>query len=330
MARTMDDKPTFSPDGKLEYDEGLWCGAVVHHYGHMIADFGMRLVRSAWLHPEVPLVFSATVNKKGVLQEPPPFFWEMVEYFSIDRQRILLVGQPVLFQTLHVYPQAERIDGPPPDVNYLKLLNRLNPVHKAWKDKPIKFLYVSRSRYLPGGLAGESYLDQVLESCGVHVIHPETLSLKRQISLYGSSQQLLFSEGSALHTLQLMGRLHARIGVLVRRPGTRLAESALVPRAKSVDYLEVTCGLVHGLRVSGHSNQSKGISVLDENAVLEQLERMHISVRRQWNSKKFLRQREHDIKAWAALRINNPKAHVNEEKTIRKTLARLPVTVSID
>lgn len=101
---------------------------------------------------------------------------------------------------------------------------------------------------------------------------PEELPLVEQLATYLASDEILFSEGSAIHVLQLLGSIPSRTSVLVRRPGYKLAIRSLAPRALGMDYHEVSAGIAHGLLPSGKPALSIGMSILDENALLDALD----------------------------------------------------------
>ena len=101
--------------------QGIWGGAVTNHFGHAVTTFGSRIAGSSLLPPYVPLVFSA---RQG--EQPPPFFWRMLAHFGVPPERVRIVSRPVIFDTLSVLPQAERLFGGAPSPTYLDLLDELS------------------------------------------------------------------------------------------------------------------------------------------------------------------------------------------------------------
>lgn len=329
--KPIDDMPTFAPVSEVVVEQGVWCGPVVSHFGHMIADFGMRIALSSRLDPAIPLVFSSNdTSVKPKIQDPPPFFWAIIDHFKIDRKRVLLVNSPVLFRTLYVFPQAERMAGPAPEAGYLDFLDEITHVPEADRLPDINKLYVSRSKFLLGGLAGESYLDSVLGLAGVKVIYPELMSLSAQLHHYQSAKSLIFSEGSAVHALQLIGRLEASVGILVRRSKARIAQHSVRSRARSTKYLEAAPELVHGLRPSGFPNQSKGITLLNGADIVEKFLTLKIDIGSHWNENEFRRQQAADLKAWALLRLDARNVHPGERDAIKESLAKLSNPVVLE
>ena len=56
-----------------------------------------------------------------------------------------------------------------------------------------------------GAFAAEILLEMVLQERGVRVVHPETLPLEEQLSIYLGADALIVAEGSAQHGLELLG-----------------------------------------------------------------------------------------------------------------------------
>ena len=287
------------PDRNLAaLDSGIWCGAVYEHFGVMIANYGMRLLASSRLDAMTPLVFSIFPIHD---YEPEPFFWAMLDHFGIDRDRVMLIRKPVRFARLTVVPQAERPDGGAPSRRHLAAMDALTAAFPAAEpDHPAVF--VSRSLLGRGNFAGEPYLDEVMAAAGIHVFHPQNFDLHTQLSHYRRAPRLIFSEGSALHGLQLLGHIGADLTVLTRRPGSRLAAASLRPRVRALRYLDVVRGVVQGLNHAGEAQPAKGISVLDERALIEGLRSVGIDLAPFWDPLVFAERRDADIDAWIAER----------------------------
>jgi hypothetical protein len=279
-------------------DAGIWCGPIILHFGHIVADFAMRIAGSARLDPATPLVFSLPPFRDV---EPPPYFWDIVDHLGADRRRILLLRKPTRFDRLFVLPQAERPAGGGPSRRHLRLMDAITGAQTAG-DRDIEQVFVSRARLAEGRFAGEAYIEEALSRAGVTIFHPETADLQAQLRLYRRTRSLIFSEGSALHALQLLGHLDADIIVLVRRPRRRMAAACLRPRARSLDYLEAVRGLVHGLSRSGRTIRRAGMSVLDEKLFLAGLARRGIELAPFWDQRAYAERRDADIARWIAQR----------------------------
>ncbi|HTT79622.1 MAG TPA: glycosyltransferase 61 family protein [Stellaceae bacterium] len=307
-------------------DSGLWCGPITEHFGHMIADFAMRLVLSAGLDRETPLVFGLPPLPEA---RPPGFFWHMLDHFGIDRERIMLVRRPTRFARLSVVPQAERPYGGFADRAYLRLLDRLAAA-AAPVEREAPWVFVSRARLRRGRFVGEAALDRAMAAAGVRVFHPETVALPEQLRLYRAARRLIFSEGSALQALQLLGHVDADIVILPRRPG-RLGRNiaALRPlraRAKSLRPLPVMRGIVCGLYDSGRPQTPRGMTILDEARLIAGLARLGIDLAPHWDPRAYADERDADLAQWVEERLAAP-AHPGERAFIKARLAALSLRV---
>ena len=308
VPRPVDDRPRRdTPEARKVYPRAVWCGPVVGHFGHMIADFGMRIAAAAHFEPDAHFLFSGRPEDWPGLLRPPRVFYDLLQVWGLPLERVRVLRQPAHARSLVVYPQAERLGGGAPSEAYLDFLQKVAGPVRPLAGKDIDTLYVSRAGFLRGGLAGESYLEEAMAGLGAVVLRPETLGVSAQLELYGRARRLVFCEGSAIHTLQLLGRLDAEVVVICRRPGERLAEASLLPRCRSLTYVDALAGLVFGLRPTGWPPQpSKGIGVLQEKRFLERMAQAGLDLRRGWSSLDYRRRRDLDLEAWrtasAALR----------------------------
>ena len=284
--------------------EAVWCGPVCPHFGHAIADFAMRIAESAHRFPALPLLFCTW---PGGAATPPPYFLGFLAQFGVAPHRVVLRDTPIRVGTLHVLPQAERLGGPPPRAEYLDLLDRCTPSDRD-AELAEATIFVSRSRIhrdtLAGRLAGEAYLDEVLAAAGARVMHPETLPLDEQLRCYRSARRLVFSEGSALHAMQLLGRVRAEVSVLTRRPDLRMARAALRPRAAALHWVDATSGLLRGHHRSGRGvDNSRALAVLDPPVLLARLgEATGLGLARHWDAARFAAASAQDVTRWVRAR----------------------------
>jgi hypothetical protein len=300
--RPFDTAPDPVEAAEDSLDEAVWCGPLCPHFGHAIADYGGRIAVSAHLRPGLKLLFS---HREG--EEVPAFFDGMLAQLGVEAGRVVILRRPVRVGTLHVFPQAERLQGPPPDPAYLDLLQGTG-IGDTDPDLADRAVYLSRSRVradtLIGRIAGEGYLDEAIRRAGAIVAYPEELPLPEQMRLYRSAGRLVFSEGSALHGLQLLGRIRGEVGVLVRRPNSRMAGNAVRRRAARLHWLEATAGLVRGRRRDGVGfDVSRGLTVLDEAALQEVLgARLGIHLAPHWDGAAFRAAVLADLERWRAAR----------------------------
>jgi hypothetical protein len=315
IPRPVDSRPWRAEPVSDKIERGIWCGPVSNHFGHMVADFGMRIAASSRLDPMTPLIFSAEPDNP----EPPAFFWQILDHLGGDRRRVLLVRLPTRFGELRVVPQAERRFGGRPTARHLRLMDAIMTSWPPPAARGAERVFVSRGRWPKGRFAAESYLDEVFAAAGVTVFHPETVDLQTQLNLYRRAGMLIFSEGSALHALQLLGHIDADIAVLARRPGRRIAASSLRPRARSLRYIPAARGVIHGVGRSGRPQLPAGISVLDEKACLNGLRVLGIDLTRLWEPRRYAESRDAEIAAWITYRLATA-AHPGERPMIERCL----------
>lgn len=281
-----------------------WIGPIVRHYGHQVADFSMRILPSLLVDPDAKLLF-ATKPTLGIasLQEAPAFFHEILRWFGATIQQCELVAEPVVVTRLDVHAQAEQLLGPGPGEGVLDALDhltlsRLGDDRKAQQKVALVTRGGVRGRPV-GGFAGEAYLERVARASGVEVIQPgPDTSLLAELKAYHSTDQLVFLEGSALHSLQLAGRLSADITVFSRGHGHHIAEANIAPRARSLNYVDATVGMVHGLRPSGEAAKPTGIAILDDERLLRALQDVGFAVASRWSTREFTSCRDEDVREW--------------------------------
>ena len=126
--------------------------------------------------------------------------------------------------------------------------------------------------------------------------------MQQQITVYARAQRLIFSEGSAVHTLQLLGHLGANIAILVRRPWRWHAYASVRPRAHSLTYLRAVESLISGLGPSRRTERHRGIAGLSEERLLRAFRRIGLDLTPYWNSAQYRNCRDRDIRAWIAQR----------------------------
>jgi hypothetical protein len=316
VPRPFDSKPRPADRAPESAEEGIWCGAVGNHFGHFVADFGMRLASSSLLDAKTPLVFSAQAGEVTT-----SFFWQIVDHLKIDRRRISIVSRPTRFDRLKVLPQAERRFGGGPSRRHLAMMGALTaPGVPIERDLPV--VYVSRSHLPHGRFAGEAYLDEALAGAGVTVFHPERVDLHEQLETYRRARRLIFSEGSALHALQLLGRIDADVAVLTRRRFSRIAAASLRPRATSLRYLRAMRGLIHGLNAAGQPHRAGGVSILDEARLVAAFARVGVDLGKTWGSSAFAEHRNADVSEWLAYR-QALGAGADERRLVEKQMRAL-------
>ena len=197
--------------------KAVYAGPFHYHFGHMVADGIHRL----W-----PLAIDpALAGARIVFQMRParpatilPWLTELLSLFGIVPDQLCFVNAPMRFEELHVAKQGRMLGGAMPVAEYPDLFP-LSPIEPERTDAP--GLYVSRRQHMfSGSYLGESLIETLLARAGYEIVYPETIPLKGLLRKLAGARRIIFSEGSAIHNLELIGRVEAPILVIGRRKGT--------------------------------------------------------------------------------------------------------------
>ncbi len=307
----IDDLPTMLHDNNTDSitEPSAWCGAIVNHFGHQIADFSTRILQTRNAYPKIKFLFSSKASKQyTTLAQTPVLFRSLLSWYNLQPDRVKMITQPTSVRDLLVAPQAEQLIkyGPPskelnleqygPSSKYLDLVDE--HVDRKLPKCPCQgIIFVSRAG-VKIHFAGEAYLERLMQSVGIQVMRPETLPLNEQIATYAAADQLIFSEGSALYGLQLLGRSVGQVHVLVRRPGFRLAKNLLTARTNKVSYIDVSQGILCSIHPNGNLNRCQGLPIFNEDALVSYLHSIQSKMGNRWNRIQYLAARDTDIKQW--------------------------------
>jgi hypothetical protein len=323
----FDVAPTSPEHVEDHLPEAIWCGPVCPHFGHGIADFAMRIAESAH-RTGLPLLFS---HWPGGGTRRPGWFDGILAQFGVPEARLLIRDAPIRVARLEVFPQAERLGGTAPSAAYLDLLDSVTPGDRddALAERTV---FVSRSRVHPlrlaGRIAGEAWLDKAMAAAGAVVLHPEDRPLAEQLRIYRSARRLVFSEGSALHALQLLGRIRGEVSVLVRRPGIRMAGRAIGARAAALHWLEPLRGVVAGRgHAAGRPDGSRALTLLDAAALQAAIgEATGLSLAPHWDEAAWEMAWRRDLSRWLlarAQRLRGSPKEAEDAAAVRRSLEAL-------
>jgi len=227
-------------------EDFLYGGCLTAHFGHFTSEFIHRILPAVREFPTLRVLFVGTPG--STLKTLPGFMHEVFAYLGIQG-RVFILNKPTRVRTLHVFAQQEWLAGPPPSPDYLEALLERQHMCLPLTQRSEQVLYVSRSKQAKG-IAAELLLDDLFAAAGARIYYPEDHSLVDQLSTYLSHRRLLFSEGSALHSLQLLGRLDAEVTVLCRRP-TTMGKDFITPRVPSLSYVQIGHRMVAWCTPSG-------------------------------------------------------------------------------
>ena len=77
-----------------------------------------------------------------------------------------------------------------------------------------------------------------------------------------------------------------------------MARASIAPRARSVSYHDCGVQIVHGLEPTGIIAKNQALTVVDENLLIESLERLGIPVAAHWDATSYRAACEQDARTW--------------------------------
>lgn len=268
-----------------------------NHFGHICSETIPRIPQSLADAPDLPLYFSA--GRPLTMETAHPVFRALMQWLNVPFDKIKFYHRPTLFSEMHVAAQAELLNGPPTPPEYLDLLEariagNLDPV------KPKGIVFVTRAQLGPltGFMAAERYLAFCLEQLGVRVVYPENMTLIDQMRTYASAADLIFSEGSAMHGRQLLGRIDQNIWMLRRRQHSHLALHQMQPRCTAMRYVGSFKGALAYRGPEGWKLDYMMCSIMKVRSVIEFFESLGVPLGSFWNQKTYEWQRDEDVLSW--------------------------------
>ena len=265
----IDDQPELAEPTSIIDRHIAWGGPITRHFGHQVADFSMRLLDTTDNLPGVAIAF-ASHPREGIdsIATAPAFFRDTLAWLGIAASDAFLIREPTVARGLSVAPQAEQIHGPGPSAAHLdrldslmgrRLLNReeltactclAQANTRGLRAKPSRGCAPSRRR---------------------HRDQAGNATAARSAGAYAGADRIIFAEGSAVHAVNLLGSSLGDVLIINRRAGRDLGIESLIPRARSVFYVEAVASLVHGLRPSAQPAIEAGLTMLDVETLMTAL-----------------------------------------------------------
>lgn len=183
------------------------------HFGHFMVESIVRLWALDIVEPPDALVFYSRIPGRSL----PSYAKQLFQLLGFEGD-ITLVDQPTRFTEMLVPSPIARsawVWGYEPN---RKIFQKLRDIPAS----PHRKVYVSRSRLNgnDGAILFEDRIEQELSRAGYTIIHPQEISICQQLSIYNGAEEIIFSEGSALHLYALVARSDQKVFVVWRRrPG---------------------------------------------------------------------------------------------------------------
>lgn len=312
----VDRNSTTRPDLPHAYLAGdyLWGGRCFFHFGHLITEHTTRIISGTYRYPQAKVLFVLPPGARKV--DVPRYFWSVMEWYGVDMDRIDFIENAGIVERLIVFPQAESLDQCIPPEWYLDLLD-LNLNRSGIKPINNNVVYISREGQLPlgtGASAGEMELISTLERLGVATLNPATATLRQQMEIYSGAKKLIFAEGSAMHGRQLLGRCDQDIFVLRRRPNSVMAKQMLMPRCKSISYIDTISDFLQPITKGNGGLRTHGMAVYDTNALFSFFSNLDLNIESFWDWSEYWKCVHKDARLWLGKILSRPD--VDNEKTL--------------
>jgi hypothetical protein len=259
----------------------IYAGAAYHHFGHVMAEMVHRILPSIKIAGNKPLLFVNALNETTHLADMPIFFKDILKFLNVCPNAVTIINSDTVVDDLLVVQQASNF-GQGPVRGYTEALRdfsvpRLQTLYG--QNVANRKIYVSKSRIAHGGrFLGERYLETLLEEEGFETIHPQELEFAKQLHLYSQAKIVIFSEGSACHGTELLGKDNFEVcGLLGRRPShLKIFRNALSPRSR--EYHDGVVGAYIGSAITRRGENTPldefGVSVFCPHELTELLKKI--------------------------------------------------------
>lgn len=305
----------------------VWLGPVLGHFGHQIFDFSMRAAISSKLRPGARFLIAGQAPDANPLSVPsgnnwrypdlasvPKFVKEILAWYGIAADQLTLVVDPVSVDEIEVFEQGEQFGVAPTDW-HLDALDQCAARIEPLCGGPV---YVSRTMLSSplGNVMGERAIESAFDKAGFQIIHPELLSVTEQARVYAGASQLVFSEGSALHGLALLGRIEAPVVVIDRRmQGDALTfECSVAPRVPSYSHLQAIAA-----SYPDDANW-RSVAVLDPEKLISQFSNIGIDLGEFLDPRVYWRSASSDLDQVCAVVLERPFAFGHDHESQIRTL----------
>lgn len=197
----------------------LYAGPYFRHFGHFVAESVHRLyARRLW--PDLAAAPMALLGSARHGQRLEGWAAAVLEACGVPRDQVMLVDRPTRFRELVVPAMGRVLAGRNLLEGYAGLFP-LAPLPPAGLGAARRF-YLTRAGHLRlGGILGERLIERSLGAAGFTVVDPTDVPLRSLLGALAAAEVVVAAEGSALHNLDLCGRVKAGVMVVGRRPGTR-------------------------------------------------------------------------------------------------------------
>ncbi|MEM8662076.1 MAG: glycosyltransferase 61 family protein [Pseudomonadota bacterium] len=248
--------PEFAKEPRHLAGRYVYGGFLMKHFGHLITECVHRLwVSSLSEFRDLPVVFMA--RRKDIVDET--LLRGLREHFRCGE--IIVLDEDTLVETLVIGESGKQLKRPCAPAYQRWLTDHIRLQEYTDPQLPEK-ICILRGHLPHGKLIGEREIESWLHAEGYHSLRPENLSLSRQLAHLCSAKKIVFTEGSAVHLLDLLPPISASVAVIRRRPATVTAQTSLQSKVdKPCIYYRVAQALF--FNATGDIRFSKALSYVN-------------------------------------------------------------------
>ncbi|HFR4111782.1 glycosyltransferase family 61 protein [Enterobacter vonholyi] len=201
-----------------KYESGtyFYIGPFINQFGHLIT----QTLSRAWAYNEYKEIVDKIIilgrSANDTLEKLPKHVLDLFDFFKLDRHKICFITEAVQIEKLIAPAQSHGIGFREPW--HKKEFSSFYEKGKYTDDSLPKKIFISRRFFkLKGRLAGLDVVTDVLKKNNYAEVFPEKLALEQQIKLFYNASHIIAEEGSALHTLDLIPEIKAKVFLISRR-----------------------------------------------------------------------------------------------------------------
>ncbi len=288
----------------------IYGGCFYPHFGHALTESIHRLwAFNNTVHEGIVFAVALPGQKNASLPAytPPEWFAQILELLEIPLAKCIWVTDACMFEKLVIpEPGSELTLGAKAWYSsYLeKLQQRIFKLTDNLKKQDLKIFLGRTHLLMNGSVAGENYLEKLLVDEGYISLDPENYNFIQQLAYLIGSKKIIFTEGSAIYSLELINYLDADICCIPRRADNKLFQPHLKSKCRSY----IIAGNAENCMRLGAYNMKDGpnsISISKEPfQIVESLRNNHFALLKNWNQEEFLACEKSDVTKY----INNGTA----------------------
>lgn len=190
-------------------------GILFLHYGHFITESLSRLY--AWDSVKYNKIVFSVVGPAKSFSDLPQWVVDLFSIYGINESNLILLSAGIKCDSVYCVKPGFTLNGSfdKKHINYLA--DKLEENRAKLRNINFAKVFISRSRFSKGNVAGESYLDKVFRDNGFYIFHPQNHDIFYQLSVLRNARVIAGISGSAFHTVMLLDKKPEKTFEICRR-----------------------------------------------------------------------------------------------------------------